>query len=73
MALREYLWHGRTYQIADEDLPRYPGAVPVEQLRAEEVAKGAGRKAPTPKAAHEPENKADKPAQNKRARKKAVK
>ena len=29
MALREYEWRGSTWQIADEDLVRYPGAVPV--------------------------------------------
>lgn len=26
MALKEYRWRGSTWQIADEDLPRYPGA-----------------------------------------------
>ena len=26
MALREYRWMGSTWQISDEDLPRYPGA-----------------------------------------------
>ena len=31
MALKEYRWRGSTWQIADEDLPRYPGAVPVNQ------------------------------------------
>lgn len=30
MALREYRWRGNTWQIADEDLPKYPGAVLVE-------------------------------------------
>ena len=27
MALREYKWRGFTWQIADEDLDKYPGAV----------------------------------------------
>ena len=26
MAMKEYRWRGSTWQIADEDLPRYPGA-----------------------------------------------
>lgn len=30
MALREYWWRGSTWQIADEDLHKYPGAVPVD-------------------------------------------
>lgn len=29
--MKEYIWRGYTYRIADEDLPRYPGAVPVEK------------------------------------------
>lgn len=28
--LREYRWRGYTWQIADEDLPKYPGAVLIE-------------------------------------------
>ena len=31
MALREYRWRGSTWQIADEDIRRYPGAVPIDQ------------------------------------------
>ena len=31
MALKEYRWRGYTWQIADEDLPKYPGAVPINQ------------------------------------------
>ena len=62
MALREYLFNGRTYQIADEDLPTYPGAVLIESVRAKETAKAAGRKAATP----EPANKSAAPAANKR-------
>ena len=61
--LKEYIWGNHTYQIADEDLSRYPGAVPIESVRAKEAAKNAGKKAPTPS------NKADKPAKNKRAKK----
>lgn len=28
--MKEYRWHGHTYQIAEEDLKNYPGAVPVK-------------------------------------------
>lgn len=35
MALNEYLWRGSTYQIADEDLPHYPGAVLVNKAPKE--------------------------------------
>ena len=38
MALKEYYWRGSTWQIADEDLGRYPGAVPVGQ-KPKETAK----------------------------------
>lgn len=31
MALKEYYWHGNTWQIDDKDLKLYPGAVPVEK------------------------------------------
>lgn len=31
MALKEYRWRGSTWQIADEDLHRFPGAVPVNE------------------------------------------
>ena len=47
MAMKKYLWRGYTYKIADEDLPKYPGAVPVE--------------APKPKAKPEPKAKAEEP------------
>ena len=43
MALKIYRWRGNTYQIAEEDLRLYPGAVPVE---------------PEKKAAKAPANKA---------------
>ena len=29
--LKIYRWRGHTYQIAEEDLDKYPGAVPVEK------------------------------------------
>jgi len=66
MALKEYLWRGNTYQIADEDLSRYPGAVPVGVESAKRAARNAGRKAATPKAGAEPKNKAANPSANKR-------
>ncbi len=47
MALKEYEWNGRVYQIADEDVPKYPGAVPVEKKAVEPEAKKA--KAPANK------------------------
>ena len=28
--MKKYIWRGVTYQIAEEDLGRYPGAIPVE-------------------------------------------
>ena len=43
--MKEYRWHGHTYQIADEDLENYPGAVPVkaktEAPKAAEKGKSA--------------------------------
>lgn len=52
MAMKEYSWRGFTYQIADEDLKFYPGAVPVHPE-------------PEEKADATPKNKARKPAKNK--------
>lgn len=49
--MKEYKWRGLTYQIADEDLVNYPGAVLVEE--------------PVNKSAAKPKNKARKPAKNK--------
>ena len=74
MALKVYLWRGHTYQIADEDLCRYPGAEPIPTESAARAAKGTGRKVATPKSATEPANKSAAPAANKRtrSRKKAV-
>ena len=67
MALKEYLWRGHTYQIADEDLPRYPGAIPVGGFTAEErAARQTGRKVATPKAASAPLDKSTAPSGNKR-------
>ena len=66
MALKEYTWRGHTYQIADEDLGRYPGAVPVAKQAAKPAATERGRKVATPKAKAEPSNKAAAPAANKR-------
>lgn len=48
MAMKIYKWHGNTYQIADEDLDRYPGAVPVEpkkEKKAEKAPSNKSRKA----------------------------
>ena len=36
MAMKNYEWRGFTYQIADEDLEKYPGAVPVEEKKKED-------------------------------------
>lgn len=40
--MKEYRWHGHTYQIADEDLENYPGAVPVKAEK--EAPKNKARK-----------------------------
>ena len=41
--MREYEWNGRTYQIADEDLCSYPGAVPTQKQKAAEAPKNKVR------------------------------
>ena len=49
MALREYRWRGFTWQIADEDVHMYPGAVPVEPMPKEKnnaQVKNKSRRAP---------------------------
>lgn len=49
MALKEYRWRGYTWQIADEHLHLYPGAVPVEPLPKEKnntQVKNKSRRAP---------------------------
>lgn len=51
MALKEYKWRGSTWQIADEDLGRFPGAVPVEKPKDKE------KKAPANKSRRAPKNK----------------
>ena len=33
--LKNYRWRGYTWQIADEDLPKYPGAVLIEPAKDE--------------------------------------
>ena len=58
MAMKKYTWRGFTYQIADEDLGLYPGAVPVEEEPKEKAADV------------KPMNKARKPAKNKKAKEK---
>lgn len=58
MALREYRWHGLTWQIADEDVALYPGAELVEKPS---VRPARNRKASTPKS-REAANKAQSPA-----------
>ena len=55
--MKKYIWRGVTYQIADEDLWKYPGAVPVHPE--------------APKAAEEkPKSKKKTPAKNKYRQKK---
>lgn len=56
--MKKYTWRGFTYQIADEDLGLYPGAVPVEEEPKEKAADV------------KPMNKARKPAKNKKAKEK---
>ena len=54
MALKEYYWRGSTWQIDDEDLPRFPGAVPVDQKPKETAKK---RPVPADKSRRAPKNK----------------
>lgn len=55
--MKKYIWRGTTYQIAEEDLWKYPGAVPVHQE--------------APKATEEkPKSKKKAPAKNKSRQKK---
>lgn len=44
MALREYKWRGFTWQIADEDVDKYPGAVPVDAEPAQKKQKTPANK-----------------------------
>ena len=39
--LKEYRWRGYTWQIAEEDLDKYPGAVPVEDAKPSEKKRTA--------------------------------
>lgn len=55
--MKKYIWRGVTYQIANEDLWKYPGAVPVHP----EVPKAAEE---------EPKSKKKTPAKNKSRQKK---
>lgn len=52
MALKEYLWRGYTWQIADEDIDRYPGAVLVNRQ-----PKTKTKKTPANKSRRTPKNK----------------
>lgn len=54
MSLKEYRWRGSTWQIADEDLPRYPGAVPVNQEPKDNTKK---RPVPANKSRRAPKDK----------------
>ena len=49
--MKQYKWRGSTWQIADEDLHRYPGAVPAETETEKK------KKAPANKARREVKNK----------------
>lgn len=46
--LREYYWRGYTWQIADEDIDKYPGAVPVNRTakKKKSPASNKSRRAP---------------------------
>ena len=54
MALKEYYWRGSTWQIADEDLRSFPGAVPVDNKPKETAKK---RPIPANKARRAPKDK----------------
>lgn len=51
MALKIYKWRGYTWQIADEDLDKYPDAVPVDK------APNTKKQSPTTKSRRAPKNK----------------
>lgn len=46
MAMKNYEWRGFVYQIADEDLEKYPGAVPVEEKKEDPKPETKEKKAP---------------------------
>ena len=50
--LREYRWRGNTWQIADEDLDKYPGAVLIEPAKPQ-----AKQRTPQNKSRRAPKNK----------------
>lgn len=50
--LGEYYWRGSTWQIAEEDLVHYPGAVPVKKPIPKEK-----KKTPANKSRRAPKNK----------------
>ena len=52
MALREYRWRGYTWQIADEDIAKYPGAELVQPVKPKEK-----RKTPANKSRRAPKDK----------------
>lgn len=54
MALKEYYWRGTTWQIADEDLHRFPGAVPVDAKPKDNAKK---RPVPANKSRRAPKDK----------------
>ena len=57
MALKEYFWNGKTYQIADEDLKHYPGTVPVKgETPVKPEPQTKSKKAPANKS-RQPKNK----------------
>lgn len=72
MATKIYNWRGFNYKIADEDLSRYPGAVPVESKPKKEAKQPEppkeAPKAET-KAKSEPKNKARTSTKNKSKKK----
>lgn len=49
MALKIYRWRGNTWQISDEDLPKYPGAVLVEPEKKQKRTTVPNKSRRTPK------------------------
>ena len=49
MALKEYRWRGYTWQISDEHLHLYPGAVPVKPEPKEKTKTPANKSRRAPK------------------------
>lgn len=44
MALKNYYWRGFTWQIAEEDLDKYPGAVPVDAPKVKKASTAPANK-----------------------------